>query len=83
MDDDDLFNEIVGELADEIPIPDPKVNVILGDGTVLEFRDVITRELAGTLVRRGYAELGDSKGNYCFLFTHGVSAIVARKESNA
>jgi hypothetical protein len=76
----DEFDEIVSELADELPSPDPKVNVILTDGTILEFKEVVTRDLAYRLARKGYAELGDSKGNYCFLFTHGVSALVARKE---
>lgn len=79
MDEDDLFSEIVSDLADDFPSPDERVNVILVDGTTLEFRDVVTRDLATRLGRRGYAELGDSKGNYCFLFTHGVSAIVSRK----
>jgi hypothetical protein len=81
MDEDELFSEIVSDLADELPSPDPFVSVVLTDGTHLSFRDIVTRDLAARLARRGYAELSDAKGNYCFLFTHGVCAIVTRKES--
>lgn len=78
----DNFDEIIGPLVEELPSPDDCVNVILVDGTTLEFRDIVTRELASRLIGRGYAELVDSHGNTCFLFTHGVCAIIARKETS-
>ena len=80
MDDND-FDAIVGSLKDEMPDPDPHVNVLLVDGTVLELREVVARALAMRLGTRGYAELEDSRGSYCFVFTHGVAAIIARKEA--
>lgn len=79
---DDEFDEIVASIKDELPpSPDARLNVILTDGSILEFHDVSGRALAWTLLRRGYAQLADPKDNWCVLFTHGISAIVARKET--
>lgn len=82
-DPDDLFTQITKGMADEFPDPDPYVYVHLTDGTVLSMKDLSGRGVAERLFTYGYTELQDSADTYCFLFRHGVSAIITRKEPTA
>lgn len=78
--DEDEFLELVKPLRDEMPEPTKHVRLLLVDGTSLQFKDVIVSKLAGALVHRGYVQMGDRSGASCFVFSHGVSAIIGKDD---
>ena len=79
MPEQDEFETIVDQLKGEMPDPDPVVRVLLVDGTVLVLHEISAKSLAYRLATRGFAEMSDAKGTKCFMFGHGVAAVLAHK----
>lgn len=80
MPEQDEFETIVDQLKAEMPDPDPLVRALLMDGTVLVFHEISAKALAYKLATRGFAEMADAKGTKCFLYAHGVAAVLGYKE---
>jgi hypothetical protein len=79
---DEGFDDLVAPLRKEFDKTDPRVEVILSDGTVIHFAHVDSGRLSLTLATVGWARLEDSVGSKITLFAHGVSAVVSRKDAD-